>query len=262
MDFRLQLKSIIITYGNDLIKFLEIVIGTPFDESGWMVKRSHERNDKIKISGVILTGFLDNSVIGLALREKLNVIITISPNSDIEIENNDLSETIYKNDLFVYSIGDQWLYNLKIGNSIIGRIFNCENAAFWNENLSFNNYYISFNNYMNFHWIISRFQKVIKWVHPHVLPNLEDTNISNMLIVDKVINTLELEKPHPSIIVAGEISSELINYCMKFKIILVWINKQSLYNEIIRELLYEFKVQLPRLKMILSLNKPYLPIMD
>ena len=112
---------------------------------GWQLKRGKLKNDKVKINGLIASGRLTNIAIGIAISNSSNLIIILNEldNEPEDFISNTL-EILYKNDIYVYSLGINWIFNSIVGKKILLEIFNGNKLSVWSEKLEVNNLLISF----------------------------------------------------------------------------------------------------------------------
>ncbi len=223
-----------IQIGIDFEQYLIENMGIQSKGGGWQLKRSTSKNEKVKINGVITSGRLTNIAIGIAISNSSNLIIILN-----ELENepeefiSKVLEILYKNDIYVYSLGINWIFNSIIGKKILLEIFNGNKLSVWSEKLEVNNLLISFSYIVNLEIILQRFDERIVWMPIKTIENIE-----TVLYLDKLCRFDDIVRLKPNMLICHEMNSKIIDLCTSNSIIFIWIHKDVILNEVTRELTY------------------------
>ena len=201
---------------------------------GWQLKRGKLKNDKVKINGLIASGRLTNIAIGIAISNSSNLIIILNEldNEPEDFISNTL-EILYKNDIYVYSLGINWIFNSIVGKKILLEIFNGNKLSVWSEKLEVNNLLISFSYIVNLEVILQRFNERIV-----LMPIKTAENIETVLYLDKLCKFDDIVRLKPNVLICHEMNSEIIDLCASNSTIFIWIHKDIMLNEVTRELTY------------------------
>lgn len=226
-----------ITTGATFTKFLQFLVAKSKEGFGWQLHRSDKRNLHLNIQGIIMSGKLTNASIGLALSKQVNVILTISPLSYRELthSSDDIMDILYKNDLFVFSLGYNWIFQSIYGRKILTKILGGINSHQIVSGVNLPHIYIDLNPYSTLSSVLTRLHGVGLWIPPRYSSDFENIKIQNILIVDGKIDFNNFLLDEVGFLVTTRLHSDLVSYCWKKKIILAWIHKDQLLNEIARD---------------------------
>lgn len=241
------------TTGSELKYFMEENFSEYNSDIKWKISRLDQRNNELKIKNIVITGKLDNAVVGYSINNDVNIIILFQSEVDDEVF-KELIEIIYKNDIYILELGKDWIFNTTIGNQFISKVFNGVEYSFWKEVIYENHCLISYNKFSSLNSAFDRFQNSIKWIHPKIEDKLAALKLNSILVVEKLHNFNVIKALDPTMIVTFNLGSEMIDYCWRNKIILVWIHDTSFFNEIAREFVYYFN-KTKKIKTKLHLNR-------
>ncbi len=219
---------------------------------GWQIPRSNSRNDNFKITGVVISANVDNKAIGTALQKSANVILSL--NYFCVDTNLDLIELIYKNEIFIYSIGVDWIFNTKLGHKILMLIFSGSNANVWIENNNHNHCFLTIPKYITFETILNRFKDVIIWTKCD-MDNFKNCKLNNILIFEDNVDKSIVKKLNSDVVISTLISSDIINYVLDKNSSLIWMHNDMLLNEVCRELMFYLGQKSIIKNLYLSLKK-------
>ena len=149
--------------------------------------------------------------------------------------NDDGIELLYKNDIFLISLGTNWIFNTKFGKKMVNMIISNTNASLWNSSLSVDHVFIGLEEPLPLNLIFARLRNSILYL-PAKFENMISL-VTNILLITKEFNKNELIDL-PEVIITFELSSSIIRWCYTKGIVLVFINADVLYSEIARDLSY------------------------
>lgn len=218
--------------GFDFDHYIADNLGIQSEESGWQLKRGISKNKKVKISGVVVSGRLTNIAIGIAISNTSNLIVILNElkNEPEEFISKTL-EILYKNDIYVYSLGINWIFNSIIGKKILLEIFNGNKFSVWSEKLEVNNLLISFSYIVNLDSILQRFNERLIW-----RPKKSEEKIETVFYLDRLCDFDDIVRLKPNVLICHEMNSDIIDLCASVNIIFIWIHKDVILNEVTREL--------------------------
>ena len=220
--------------GFDFDHYIVDNLGIKSRDSGWQLKREISKNEKVKINGVILSGRLTNVAIGIAISNTSNLIVILN---ELKKEPEDFIsktlEILYKNDIYVYSLGISWIFNSIIGKKILLEIFNGNKLSVWSENLEVYNLLISFSYIVKLESILQRFNERLIWK-----PKKAVEKIETIFYLDRLSDFDDIARLKPNVLICHEMNSDIIDLCASFNIIFIWIHKDVILNEVTRELTY------------------------
>ena len=236
--------------GADLEKVLER-IGINSNNYSWIVPRSQKTNRNVKISGILVAGFLSHKIIGEALASNKNIILTSNKllrfieSEILEI----LGEVLYKNDLFVLQWNYSWLLDNIQGDIIIAKIFDTAYEQMIKEG---NGYYrLHYPTRINLKGMLQRFPEYL------ISGKLVESEIfvtkCGIVLHENYRDDLKMNQDELFITLIGlnELKKRLI---LRNSQLLIEIDLTDFLNEISREIYFLIK-QGEELDIDLSFNK-------
>ncbi len=226
-----------IKHGCDFSKFIYYLSGKDKNGFGWQLNRSHKRNQNFPIRGIAITGKLTNSSIGIAISKNLNLILTVDPIAfkKIEYANNEMIEILYKNEIFVFSLGFNWIFDSILGRKILSKVLGASKSQIWLSNIPIPHSFIGLPQFMNLSSVVTRLEGHIVWLPPKVAQNPKEAKVESILIFNDNIKLKYLLENTTSMIITSTLNSSLVNFCWKNEVILSWVHRDQLLNEICRD---------------------------
>jgi len=146
------------------IEFEELLqnIGLDYSLYSWTIPRSRHLNATVKLTGVMIAGYLSPQIIGEALAQGKNLIFTSDfqgrfRDDDILMETG---EIFYKHDLFLVQWKMDWLFQSIEGQMIIAKIFEADYSQFTTTTSS-NILNLSYEFSLTFSTIFQRFDQIL-----------------------------------------------------------------------------------------------------
>ena len=207
------------------------------NKHAWEIKRALSKNQDTLIYHLIMCGRITNSIIGKAISNNISHIVTVSRfrSKEQQFIVDDFFELLYKNDIFVISLGDDWLFRTALGKKMVTIILNNTNSSLWNTNIGVENIFIGLKTNLEVAGLFSRLRNCV-YYFPAKLEKTK-TSISTILVIKASFDTLTL-KEFPDLILTMELTPSLITFCYHMKIILVFVHSDVFYFEIARDLSY------------------------
>ncbi|MHA2028151.1 MAG: hypothetical protein ACW99A_02660, partial [Candidatus Kariarchaeaceae archaeon] len=210
------------------------------------IERSDLRNNTTIFKNLLICSRITNSVIGTALRESIHHIISISRfnSNEVQFHKNDIMEILYKNEIFITSLGEGWIFNTPIGKKIVNIVLCNSDATLWNLNLNYENLFIG----LKYPLIIDDvFMRLRNCIFYYPTKNITNNNlVSTILLLSEASNQISLSEI-PDLIISLKLTSKLITYCYHQKIILAYVHSDILFSEVARDLSHiltnELKIQ-------------------
>lgn len=205
------------------------------NKQNWEIKRSENKNHETSISNLILCGRITNSTVGTAISKNISHIISISrfKSRDLQFMVDDVLEILYKNDIFVISLGDEWLFRTSLGKKMITVLLNNTNSSIWSTNIGTENIFVGFNSNLQLTALFARLRNCVYYFPAKLEETV--TSISTILIIKSSFETTRLHDL-PDLVLTMELTPSLITYCYHKKIILVFVHSDVFYFEIARDL--------------------------
>lgn len=218
----------------------------------WEIKRSERSNKYSSVADLIICGRITNSTIGTAISNRVNHIVSIArfQSSEQQFIIDDIFELLYKNDIYVISLGVKWLFATSLGKKMINIILNNTDSAIWSINIGIENVFIGLKTNLKVVDLFSRLRNCV-YYFPAQLGDKRDS-ISSILVVKSSFETLKL-KEFPDLILTMELTPTLITFCYHKKIILVFVHSDVFYFEIARDLSH---LLMSTLKVSTTLGNP------
>lgn len=218
----------------------------------WEIKRSERNNKNSSVTDLIICGRITNSTIGTAISNSVNHIVSIArfQSNEQQFLIDDIFELLYKNDIYVISIGVKWLFATSLGKKMINIILNNTDSSIWSISIGVENVFIGLKSNLKLEDLFSRLRNCVYYFPA----KLEDkrNSISSILVIKSSFETLRL-KEFPDLILAMELTPSLITFCYHKKIILVFVHSDILYFEIARDLSH---LLMSTLKVSTTLSNP------
>ncbi|MCE7735769.1 MAG: hypothetical protein GPJ54_12880 [Candidatus Heimdallarchaeota archaeon] len=201
----------------------------------WEIKRSERSNKFSSVANLIICGRITNSTIGAAISNNVNHIVSIDrfQSTEQQFIVDDIFELLYKNDIYVISLGVGWLFATSLGKKMINIVLNNTDSSIWSANIGVENIFIGLKINLKIDDIFSRLRNCV-YYFPAKLGD-KQISISSILVIESSFETLNLEEL-PDLILTMELTSSLITFCYHKKIILVFVHSDVLYFEIARDL--------------------------
>lgn len=220
--------------GIEFMKKMCHLVPNKTDRFGWQIPRTQLQNENFHITGLVITAYLNNTSIGEVLKYDLNLILTIHP---IEGDNMiEFYDVIYKNDIFVFCLGENWIYNSDVGTEYLLNTFNLVNYVKWIEYQIKPIIFINLNNGILLDQILQRFKNIVLY-YPLKNPSRSEKITTSLFIITEEIEIHQIPN-NISLIFTMKLTQNLRNYCMKNGIYLILLDNNQVLNEITRDLSY------------------------
>lgn len=220
--------------GKDLDDIITSITSRPIF---WELKRSAIRNFETNVHHIIFCGYLTNKSIGIALSQKINHIIAINKfNNDnfLSLSENGI-ELMYKNDIFLITLGVNWIFNTTFGMKMVNKIITNADASLWKSSFSVAHVFIGLEDPLSLNLIFARLRNSVLYLPPKL--EIETSSVNNILLISKEIDKKDIIDL-PEVIITFELTSSIIRWCYTHGIVLVFINADVFYSEIARDMSY------------------------
>ncbi len=211
------------------------------DLQGFQMGIDIHRFMSLRITGIIFTGHLTNSVVGVAIQKNCNLIIATESNfenGDVLRKYGGILEQCFRHGIYIYSITDTLAVSQSIHAQILKRVFD-HSSFLLVQNNEKSPLSLFFDEKVHLKSLVQRFNEgSLYFPFGH---SFETTEISiTWLVLD--CETVEKQHNRPDLIISVRLDPPLLDYCKRNKIPLLWIQRQSWLNEVTREIQYLFSL--------------------
>lgn len=223
----------------------------------WNLPRPELRNQNFIVNGIVLSGRLTNSSIGIALHQQANLIVLVEEFNRSQLPDDDIFEILYKNNIFILSLNYTDFFNRKNGQKLVAHIFGGAQGptSKWVSAEIQDQLTIFYELKVKLSTVLDRFPRSLLWIPQRMKINNSEIFIQKVSIaLNPSSRTIFRDQPH--MIISSQINQQVLNISWKKDIIYSWINIDDLLNEISRELTYIVSSYLPRMRITFATVNP------
>lgn len=207
--------------GKDVYNLLSDLKICKSEAISWDLPRPMKKNQRVIISGIVLSGKLTNSSVGLAIREQANLIIILTKFNPINLIEDDIFELLYQNHLFIISLNltefNIQTNGLKLITHILGGAQS--KASFWVSEMDTFSLNIFFEPKLPLKLVMNRFENSFYWIPQRLRIDNFEINLQKIILTFEIPN-YDLFKEEPNLVISTKINDEFIAMSWKKDIIL------------------------------------------
>jgi hypothetical protein len=236
--------------GKQLLELFEAEIT---NDGSWQLPRREHVNSSSKFSLVIGTGKVSNRSIGKLITSKDTIskklIISVEPikykKSHID-HHNDIFELSYLNNIYIYSLGNNWEFESRLGQKMLARVFSMNTTYQINNSVT----HISGLEATHLTEVLLRLNEghiILNTINKLDIVNQKVQNIiliTNLNMEDVYrIYSLSVEY-QADLILSYALSDLIIEVVSNLNLPFIFLQRNAVLNEIVKELRYFVKREL------------------
>lgn len=208
------------------------------NSEGFVLRGNNIAVEKWKVTGIVASSTLTNSIVGVALQKGANLILCLESGLhgfDSILENAKILEVCYKNDLLVYEIGAPWSLNRETFISLISRIIdNSDVSIFSVPSISIG--HIVFNSAVPLPFF-GLFGRLVPGSISFSQKSIKDHECKRILMIENPVSLKLFKNMNIDSILTFQLTPKLIEFSKKNKILSLVLNYSHFLNELLRFLI-------------------------
>ncbi|RMG34200.1 MAG: hypothetical protein D6732_10705 [Methanobacteriota archaeon] len=231
------------TYKGEIVTagMVDVSVRKIFKKSkGFLLRRDYDSITKWKVTGVIATSLLTNSVVGIALQKGANFILCLESgleNSNSILSNSRILEVCYKNDILVYEIGSPWSMEPEIFYQLLSKLTDNDGLTFFTiPEITMAHVVIYFKEPIPLRGI---FDRLIVGAITFSQKSVSDHDTKRAIILEKFESLDPIANLGIDCLLTFQLNPELMSFSRKNKILSIIVNHQQWLNEFLRIIILE-----------------------